>query len=262
MAFCHALESRVQETGEVSPSDRQALLEVWRPIAALADTEGGSRATIEVGEQAEVIRALMAGAPRAEIARAIQSWSFEPVRKQLSRIGERAKSTAERLGKGAIEVIVEDNEVRLPREGWRELWAAVVHLVRNAVDHGLEPPDERVLAGKPEKPRITLRALVEDSHIVLEIADDGRGIDWEAIRARAADLGLQNATHDDLTEALFLDGLSSRVAPSEYSGRGIGMGAVRAVCADLGGTIHVQSEPGKGSRVALRVPRPDPETLS
>jgi len=93
-------------------------------------------------------------------------------------------------------------------------------------------------------------------HLVVEVGDDGRGVDWAAIRVKAVAHGLPGANHEDLVEALFADGISSRSEPTEYSGRGVGMSALRKACADLGGTIAITSEWGKGTRFTMRFPKP------
>lgn len=256
--LCHAIEAQLLSGGEFLPAERQSLREMWCPVAALAgpEVEGHARSTLDVAkvEHARVIHALLEGAPRDAIASTILSWSFEPVERQFSRIAERTQVAAERLGKGGLEMVVEHNQVRLPKEQWSAFWAAFVHLVRNAVDHGVESREMRVQAGKNPIGRVTLRALLDGRHVVLEVEDDGAGIDWEVVRARAAKLGLPGETQEELVQALFTDGLSSREVVSGFSGRGLGLAAVRAACVELGGTIDVHSKPGEGARFVLRIP--------
>ena len=119
--------------------------------------------------------------------------------------------------------------------------------VRNAVDHGLEPPADREAAGKPPVGTIRLRAAEADGRVVIEIRDDGRGIDWNRVAQKARLLGLPWDQPEDLVAALFADGLSTKDSVSETSGRGVGLAAVRAACRELGGDVSVTSEPGKGS---------------
>ncbi|HEY3497603.1 MAG TPA: ATP-binding protein, partial [Polyangiaceae bacterium] len=133
-------------------------------------------------------------------------------------------------------------------------WASAVHLVRNAVDHGIETSEERRSSGKSENGSLVLRARSEAGSFVFEIEDDGRGIDWERVRARAREWGLPAESAADLERALFTDGLSTREEANELSGRGVGMAAVLGSCETLGGSIAVHSEPGTGTRVRVTLP--------
>src|SRR5262249_55467257 len=107
---------------------------------------------------------------------------------------------------------------------------------------------------KPAARRLLLRGRLEGDAFVVEIQDDGRGIDWQAIRRRARAAGLPHATASDLQRALCADGLSTRDSASELSGRGVGMAAVRAACTRTGGLLEVVSEPGRGTLVRFRWP--------
>jgi chemotaxis protein histidine kinase CheA len=176
---------------------------------------------------------------------------------RFARIEAQAQALARRLGKAEPEVVVDDGDVRLPADRWAPLWANLAHVVRNAVDHGLETEAERRVAGKPARGRLTLRSSCESGQIVVEVADDGRGVAWEAVRARAEAAGLARDSREDLSRALLADGLSTRSEASEVSGRGVGMGAVAAACAALGGRVEVESEPGQGTCVRLLLPLAD-----
>jgi len=144
-------------------------------------------------------------------------------------------------------VHITGDNLRLDRPTWRPFWAAMIHAVRNAVDHGIEPPEERRLAGKPEAGVVELSAQRHGNRIVLAIRDDGRGIDWERVRARAAEQGLPCAGHADLIRALFVDGFTTRDAAGELSGRGVGLSALRQAVQELDGEIDVESTPGTGT---------------
>jgi chemotaxis protein histidine kinase CheA len=132
--------------------------------------------------------------------------------------------------------------------------------VRNAVDHGIEPAEERRAAGKPERARLTLRASQRGSEIAIEIADDGRGLDSEAIRRKAVDRGLVTASRatslDDaeVFQFIFAAGLSTAAAITETSGRGVGMDVVLFTVRRLSGDIAIRSERGKGSVFTLTLP--------
>lgn len=140
-----------------------------------------------------------------------------------------------------------------PQQG-SKVWAALVHLIRNAVDHGLERPDERRASGKAFPAILELGARRDGTGVLIEIADDGKGIDWSRIQQRAQQRGLASTSRADLTEALFATARSTRDELSETSGGGMGLDAVRREIRALGGSIEVESERGQGCRFKLRVP--------
>jgi chemotaxis protein histidine kinase CheA len=122
-----------------------------------------------------------------------------------------------------------------------------VHVLRNCIDHGLETPEERLALGKAVPAKVSLSTRLDGDRFIVEMSDDGRGIDWQAVAEKAHALGHPASTPGELTEALFLDGLSTRAEASEHSGRGVGLGAVRQACERLGGRVEVQSQPGAGT---------------
>lgn len=145
--------------------------------------------------------------------------------------------------------------LRLEPRGWASFWAAFVHVARNAVDHGLEPIDVRRESGKAGGGRLRLRTRVDDEEFLIEVADDGAGIQWERVRERARELGLSHDTHEHLVSALFVDGLSTSAEVTEISGRGVGLAVVSAACLERGGRIDVDSSPGRGTSFVFRFPR-------
>jgi len=132
------------------------------------------------------------------------------------------------------------------------------HIIRNAIDHGVESPAERKAAGKPEQATICLWASQKGNHVVIEIKDDGRGIDQEVIRKKAVSKGLISSTaeltSDDIYELVFMPGFSTREEVSELSGRGVGMDVVKNNIAALSGMIEINSEVGKGTSIAITLP--------
>lgn len=271
VAICHELESHLSDEGDVPTMLREQLSRRWqetrRSIGRLIGHDEGRLEVDDIEHQA-VVRALSTGAPRQQILAMLARWRDEPLRPRLGHIAEQARALALRLGKGEICATVESAPLRLPADPWRGFWSSFVHLVRNAVDHGLEPGDERRALGKPPVGHLVLRAGVEPEGFVIEIADDGRGIDWGAVARRARAERLPAVTADDLTAALFHDGISTRDEASEHSGRGVGLGAVRAACARLGGRVEVHSAPGRGtsfrfvfSPQAVSCAAPEPEPL-
>ncbi len=256
---CHDLETAGEDGRRLSAEDRAQLLEHWQRIARRLKTLLGERLNqrleLEQPEYEVVLNAVIEGAPHAEIAERLRSWAMEPAERRLSRIAESARHLARRLNKPHVDIDIDHQYVRLPMDGWAPFWSAITHVVRNALDHGIESSEERTSTGKTPRARLTLTTTAEPGQILVEIRDDGRGIDWTALRDRAAERGI---TSDDLESLLFVDGLSTRAVAGETSGRGVGMGAVREAAQALGGEIRVMSTPGNGTVVRFSFPTADP----
>lgn len=188
------------------------------------------------------------------LAARARAWTWERADAHLGRLARHARSLSRRRFDRDLRVVVESDGARLPPEQFAPFWSAAIHLVRNAVDHGIEGPGERLAKGKPATGELVLRAAVEDDAFVVEIADDGRGVDWARVRDRARQRGLPCDTKQDLESALFADGLSTRDTADEVSGRGVGLGATLAACRALGGRVDVFSEVSRGTRVRVVLP--------
>jgi two-component system chemotaxis sensor kinase CheA len=134
------------------------------------------------------------------------------------------------------------------------LWLVVPHLIRNALDHGVEDPDERKVWGKPGRGRLFLSTQRVGDAFILCVRDDGGGIKWNVLRDKARTLNLPSTTHAHLEAVLFADGISSRETASQVSGRGIGLAAVRNSVTNLGGTITVHSTLGAGTTFECTIP--------
>ena len=250
---CDRVEGEIAEnSNEVTETHRQAVVSAWGESSArILKFLDGDRKVIELDEvdYLAIMHAINEGAPRLDVLRMIQSWKHEPVRKQLERFSDQARSLARRLGKGEIEVDIEHHHLRLPREELAPLFGAMVHLVRNAVDHGLRPPAPGAAPG-----RLTFSCAVRGDQLVLAVKDDGTGVAWEEVRRIARTKGLPAESKADLEEALFVDGLTTSQVVSDVSGRGAGMGAVQGATAALGGTVTVSSEEGRGTCVSIALP--------
>lgn len=126
--------------------------------------------------------------------------------------------------------------------------------MRNAIDHGLESPEQRALSGKVPRGRIQLRAVPKEGGLEVEVEDDGRGIDWELIRARARAQGMSAESPEELVEAMFTDGITTTERPNDISGRGVGLAALRTACRTLGIRLEVHSRPGLGTTFRFSLP--------
>ena len=197
------------------------------------------------------MRAAERGAPRDEMVALLAKLELEPTAKRLGRIAQQTRALGERLHK-RVQVQVESNNLRLDPARWRGFWSAFIHIVRNAVDHGLDGPEARMLASKPSIGTIRLSTYMDGDAVVVEVADDGRGIDWPRVEELARSRGLPHDSRAALVEALFADGFSTNDEVTELSGRGVGLGAVRRECERRGGTKVVTSEPGAGTTLQCR----------
>ena len=247
--IAHRLEDTMAESDDFDPAMVSELAQTWSSFATRVEhLIGDNRRHVDI-PRAE-LEALADLAERAGVAAAerLRALLLEPVAIRLDGFRRQMTRIAERLGKPAPEVLVDDEGVRLPAEQLRPFWSSFSHLVRNALDHGIEAPADRKAAGKSEAGHIVLRARNVPGGIVIEVIDDGRGIDWDRVRDKARGAGLPAETRADLVEALFADGVSTAAAVSQTSGRGVGLSAVRAAAAEARGTVEVDSEPGHGTR--------------
>jgi two-component system chemotaxis sensor kinase CheA len=256
---CHRIESRLVEDGQ-RPSEhvRAELEQRWEVLRRSCSTLLGERAAtkleIDDVEHHAVLAALREGRPRPELARMIAAWKLEPTRRRLARVAGQAQRIADRLNKSDLTIEASDADLRLDPQRWAPFWQAFIHVVRNAVDHGIENADDRLRNGKAGAGTLFLGTRRDGDEFVVEIRDDGRGIDWDAIAGRASQCGLDTSSREALLEALFSDAVSTAASVNEFSGRGIGMGAVRAACRELNGKVLVHSNPGDGTSIQFRFP--------
>jgi two-component system chemotaxis sensor kinase CheA len=256
--LCHELETLAGESLAAARARVPELEEQWSALTArLTDMVDvvGNRAEVREHDLARLEAAIARGASRAELVQMIASWRVERVEPRLLRFAEHARALAEKLGKGPCDVRVEvDPELRLPESRWGAFWAAFVHALNNAVDHGLPDPEQRRASGRPGRGEIRLCGRRELDRISIEVHDNGDGVDWEAVAASARRLGLPADTQADLVAALFHDGLTTRSEISTSSGRGIGMAALRAVVQYTGGTTELTSARGVGTSLRFTWP--------
>lgn len=182
-----------------------------------------------------------------------------PLGTTVSKLQRTVRTAAQQTGKRA-ELVVEGEHTGLDKTVLDAMADPLLHLLRNAVDHGLETPEVRAALGKSPHGTIRLRAGHEGGSVVLEIADDGRGIDPSAVRTTAVARGLlspdeaDRTPEDELFALLFTPGFSTRTEVSELSGRGVGLDVVRMKVEGLKGTVAVQSRPGYGTTFIVRLP--------
>jgi chemotaxis protein histidine kinase CheA/CheY-like chemotaxis protein len=187
----------------------------------------------------------------------LQSIRIVPVRGLFQRLARVAHDAARVEGR-EVEVAMIGEETGLDRAVQDKAFEPLLHIVRNAVGHGVEPPDERIREGKPASGRVSLEASREGNTLVLSVQDDGRGLNYQAIAEKGRRLGLlrpdEAATPERLRALIFLSGFSTRQEANAISGRGVGMDVVAQEVRRLRGTIDMTSQPGRGTRITLRLP--------
>ena len=192
-----------------------------------------------------------------ELQNEVSAMRLVPVAGVFQRMRRVVRDTARRTGK-QVDLVLQGEDTEIDKVMVDALSDPLVHIIRNAIDHGLEPPAARAAAGKPAVGRIVLEAAHQGGEVSVTISDDGAGLDRDRIWARAVERGLVDGAvrpDDDAIDALiFLPGFSTKAAIDELSGRGVGMDVVRSTIEGLRGRVAVRSTPGRGSRVTLTMP--------
>jgi two-component system chemotaxis sensor kinase CheA len=237
----HRLDALMKQVGE---------LVVAKNRLAILVTEGSDPTLTELSER---------------IARLVAAMQGEVIAARMTPVGEvferfpRLVRDLSRDLKKRIRFDMEGEEIELDRSILDEIGDPLLHLIRNAADHGMEPPDERIAAGKPAEGRILLSATRERNTVALRVTDDGRGIDREKILAQARREGVAPEEVDVLSDDLLVrvlarPGFSTAKAVSGVSGRGVGVDVAMTRVRAMGGTLEVRSELGRGSTFVIRVP--------
>lgn len=194
-----------------------------------------------------------------DLRQAIMKARMLPVKTVFQRFQRLARDLSVSHGK-EVRLLFEGEETELDKTVIDEIGEPLLHLIRNAIDHGLEPPAERRAQGKPQTGALTLRARHESSHIVIAVADDGRGMSPERIRSQAVARGIlesgaaQAMTDAETLQLVFLPGFSTSREVTETSGRGIGLDVVKKIVNSLNGTIDIESCVGSGTTFTIKLP--------
>jgi two-component system chemotaxis sensor kinase CheA len=192
-----------------------------------------------------------------EIQDSVMAIRAQPVKSVFQRMPRLAREVADMTGK-RVKLIMEGEGTEVDKTVIERLTDPITHMLRNAIDHGLEDPEGRIAAGKPPEGVVRLRALHRGGRIVIELQDDGRGINRPRVRGIAVDKGLitEDAplSDEEIDNLIFLPGFSTAETISDISGRGVGMDVVRRSIQGLGGRISIASEPGKGSKFTMSLP--------
>ncbi len=182
-----------------------------------------------------------------------------PIEQVFNKFPRLVRDLARTAGK-QINFVVEGKETEIDRSVLEEIGDPLIHILRNAIDHGIEMPEERKKAGKPAEGNVYLGARHEENHIVVEITDDGRGIDPNKLKDKAINKGFitpeaaEKMSDRDAYELMFLSGFSTAEKVSEISGRGVGMDVVRSNIKKINGSVGIESEMGRGTKFTIKLP--------
>ncbi len=194
-----------------------------------------------------------------ELQMAVMRTRMVPIAKVFNKIPRLVRDLCRETGK-EIDLIMEGEETELDKTIIEELSDPLVHIIRNAADHGIEPPKDRAAAGKPAKGVVRVAAEHEGNHIVITIQDDGRGLDPDKLKAKALEKGMITEAEAgemstrELLNLIFAPGFSTAAKVTNISGRGVGMDVVRTNITKLKGTVEVESAPGVGSKFVIKLP--------
>jgi two-component system chemotaxis sensor kinase CheA len=189
----------------------------------------------------------------------VMSVRMMPVNQVLQRFPRLVRDVSRTLHK-KVELVIEGEDTEADKNVLESLADPLIHIVRNSLDHGLETPEERRAAGKPEHGTVRIAARNESDFVVIEVTDDGRGIDVTRVRAKAVERGIVAAeraremTDAEAANLIFLPGFSTKDEVSDLSGRGVGMDVVRSTVQRAGGEVSLRNTPGAGSTVQIRLP--------
>ncbi|MFO7172353.1 MAG: chemotaxis protein CheA [Bacillota bacterium] len=231
--------------------DRTRLVQVLTRLEAERDGD----------EQLRELQAAAAhiGRVTAELQEEIMRARMLPVENLFKKFPRMVRDLAQQFGK-EINFIIRGEETELDRSVIEEIGDPLMHLLRNAVDHGIEHPEDRVRAGKPRQGTVLLEAAHQENHIIITVRDDGRGIDPEKIRAAAVRKGLLSQdqaarlSDDEAVRLIFAPGFSTAEKVSEVSGRGVGLDVVHRNIEKLNGAVEVRSQPGQGTEFRIKLP--------
>lgn len=243
---CQHLEQQIAVNAEAMNEEalrtlRRSFQSTLSRVRRFAPNLGDKRLSISISDYSNFVELLEKRLGHERLLAEAMRLPLEPGERLLGKLVQHAHRLAHEYDR-PIEVEVDDGGVRLVAGSTKLLWSALVHGVKNALEHGIEPSEERTSAGKPPTGKIRFVMREQGHHLAVSIIDDGRGIDWAALQKRAYASRLPSS-REDLVELLFTDGISTKAETSQISGRGIGLSAIRATCHALGGTCIVFSGP-------------------
>lgn len=225
---------------------------IGRVAERLQSEKGPRAATLEVFKVKRTLERRL-----DELQKGILQVRMLPMGDLFTRLTRVVRNLSRESGKD-VDLVIEGAETELDKVMIDELSDPLIHIVRNAVDHGIESPADRASAGKPAKGTLAIRAYPKGNHVAIEVSDDGSGLDTDRIRAKAVEKGMiapgAEPSREELFDLIFAPGFSTKEIVSEVSGRGVGMDVVRNNIMKLSGMIDTRSERGKGTTFTITLP--------
>ena len=205
----------------------------------------------------DALTEMLGGAERVVVSVAM-SIRMLPISTVFQKMRRLVRDVSKKVDK-EVELVLIGEETEVDKNVIDSLADPLMHIIRNSIDHGIGTPEERIKAGKPEKGRIVLEARTTGSDVIVTVSDDGRGLQRDKILKKAREKGLLSKPESELSDKevyslIFLPGFSTKDSVTEFSGRGVGMDVVRRNINQIGGSVSVESEPGKGTTHIIRIP--------
>jgi len=223
-------------------------------ISGVVEKFEGEAATRELIDTVSQIEYLT-----SELQTVVMRARMLPIARVFNKFPRMVRDLAREMNK-KVELLIYGEETEVDKSVIEYIYDPLVHIIRNAIDHGIESPEERIKVGKPEKGKIILKAEHEGNYIVITVEDDGRGIDPDKIRKRAIEKNLiteqeaMSISDKDILNFIFIPGFSTASKVTNVSGRGVGLDVVKANIMKLNGIIDLQSTPGVGTKFILKLP--------
>ncbi|MFN3134306.1 MAG: chemotaxis protein CheA [Candidatus Kryptonium sp.] len=230
---------------------RNRLMQIISGVVEKFEGEATMRELIDTVSQIEYLT--------SELQSVVMRARMLPIAKVFSKFPRLVRDLSREMNK-KVELFIYGEETEVDKSVIEYIYDPLVHIVRNAIDHGIEAPEERIKVGKPEKGKIILKAEHEGNYIVITVEDDGRGIDPDKIRKRAIEKNLiteqeaMSISDKDILNFIFIPGFSTASKVTNISGRGVGLDVVKANITKLNGIIDLQSTPGVGTKFILKLP--------
>jgi two-component system, chemotaxis family, sensor kinase CheA len=255
---CHELEDAAHEREpyRLTDGERQRLRAAWDGLhKRMEPLLQSARGSVEFAEDdfKRLERAIREHAPPEQLQLLLQRLLEPSTAARLEAAKQHLLEVCQRLGKSPPEVTLVDHDLRLSSARFANFWSVFVHVLNNTADHGVEPDAVRLSSGKPLPAKVQLSTRPSAESVLVEVKDDGPGIDWSRVAARAQQRNLPFRTQQELVDALFSDAFSLCNDISEFSGRGVGLAAVKSAVAALRGSIEVESELGRGTKIGFRL---------
>lgn len=230
---------------------RNRLMQIISGVVEKFEGEAATRELIDTVSQIEYLT--------SELQTVVMRARMLPIARVFNKFPRMVRDLAREMNK-KVELLIYGEETEVDKSVIEYIYDPLVHIIRNAIDHGIESPEERIKVGKPEKGKIILKAEHEGNYIVITVEDDGRGIDPDKIRKRAIEKNLiteqeaMSISDKDILNFIFIPGFSTASKVTNVSGRGVGLDVVKANIMKLNGIIDLQSTPGVGTKFILKLP--------